>query len=272
MKIHSFTMGVMAANTYMKILDFRRIPAEEDRKRKYPCLNFTHHSSWLHLVIFLVGFGMVLFVLFIGHSSFAAPYSWTMTENAVYFMLTRPAYVLGTWMILFVFFTGGFTFGKAFMSRAIFRVLGKLSFEAALITPLMIQLIYSQLANGLFIQFNKVLELGFGNIICVMTASIILYIMFEFPFKRIIDFTLLPHVSHDEAYHLSHVRNANAHHSIYEGGKSSHVLDSLSPLQENCKIRQGKSILVEQVESFMESVESKTTDDFNNQSHRSSIR
>lgn len=190
----------------MKILDFRRIPDEEERKKKYPCLNFTHHSNILHSIMFLTGLALVLFNLFIGHSAFEKPYSWTMTENAMYFTFTRPTYVLGIWLILFTFFTGGFTFGKAFLGRAIFRVLGKLAFEAALITPLMIQLIYSQLPDGLFIQFNKVLELGFGNLICVMAASIVLYIFFEFPFKRVIDFTLLPLVSHDEALHLGHVR------------------------------------------------------------------
>lgn len=50
------------------------------------------------------------------------------------------------------------------------------------------------------------LELGCGNIICVMAASIVLYIFFEYPFRRIIDFTLLPFVSHDEVLHLGFVR------------------------------------------------------------------
>lgn len=105
----------------------------------------------MHSALFLTGFALVLTNLLIGHSAYAAPYSWSMTENALFFALGRPTYVLGLWLILLVFFTGGFTFGKAFMGRSIFRVLGKLAFEAALITPLMIQLIYSQLENGLFI-------------------------------------------------------------------------------------------------------------------------
>lgn len=138
LKIHSFSLGIVAAHVYMKILDFRRIPEEEDRKKKYPCLNFIHHSNLAHSILFLLGFALVLTALLIGHSAFAAPYSWSMTENAIYFTLSRPAYVCGIWLILFVFFTGGFTFGKAFMGRAVFRVLGKLAFEAALITPLMI--------------------------------------------------------------------------------------------------------------------------------------
>ena len=74
-----------------------------------------------------------------------------MAQNAVFFGASRCGYALGIWLIIFVFWTGGFTFGKAFMSRAIFRVLGKLAFESALITPLMVQLIYSQLPNGLFV-------------------------------------------------------------------------------------------------------------------------
>ena len=109
-----------------------------------------------------------------------------MAENAAYFGVARIGYVTGIYLILFVFFTGGFTLGKAFMGRAIFRVLGKLAFESALITPMMVQLIYSQLPNGLFVQFNKVLELGLGNVVCVLFVSIFLYLLFEYPFSRLI--------------------------------------------------------------------------------------
>lgn len=131
-------MGVTAALIYMKILDFRRITDEEARKAKYPILNFVHHSNLAHTILFLVGFALILVNLLIGHSAIAAPYSWNMEENAAYFTLTRPTYALGIHMILFVFWTGGFTFGKVFMGRPIFRVLGKLAFESALITPLMV--------------------------------------------------------------------------------------------------------------------------------------
>ena len=189
-KFTSFAMGIMAARIYMRVLSFRHQPEEEERKKRHPCLNKLHKSAILHSVMFLIGFGLVLFNLLIGHSAIASPYSWNMTENAVYFSLTRSTYVLGVWLILFTFFTGGFTLGKAFMGRTIFRVLGKLTIESALITPMMVQLIYSQLPNGLFVQFNKVLELGLGNVVCVMVASFGLYLLFEYPFRRLIEFSL----------------------------------------------------------------------------------
>ena len=84
MKVHSFAFGVVAAHIYMKILDFRRIPEEEDRKRKYPCINYMHHSNVLHSMMFIIGLALVLFALMIGHSAFASPYSWSMTENALF--------------------------------------------------------------------------------------------------------------------------------------------------------------------------------------------
>lgn len=207
----------------MKILDFRRLPDEESRKAKYPLINFMHHSNVTHVIMFLLGFGLVMFNLLIGHSAIAAPYSWSQAENVASFILMRPLYVFGIWLILFVFFTGGFTFGKAFLARTIFRVLGKLAFESALITPLMVQLIYSQLPNGLFVQFNKVLELGIGNVVCVMFASILLYLIFEYPFKRIIDFTLMPYCSHDEALHLRYLRRK--FNAPYHNGQSAPFMD-----------------------------------------------
>lgn len=102
-----------------------------------------HESKILHAVMFLFGFLLVATAFMICHPAIAKPYSWTMAQNAAYFGTARFFYVLGIYLMLFVFFTGGFTLGKAFMGRAIFRVLGKLAFESALITPMMVQLIYS---------------------------------------------------------------------------------------------------------------------------------
>mmetsp|Transcript_15189 Transcript_15189/g.19243 ORF Transcript_15189/g.19243 Transcript_15189/m.19243 type:complete len:231 (-) Transcript_15189:675-1367(-) len=137
-KLHTFGAGITAAFWYMKILSFRRISEDRERKMRHPVIASMHESNLLHAVMFLLGFAIVLTTLLISHQAVAAPYSWSMAENAAYFGIARLGYVVGLYLMLFVFFTGGFTFGKAFMSRAIFRVLGKLAFESALITPMMV--------------------------------------------------------------------------------------------------------------------------------------
>ena len=130
--------GVFAAHCYMKILDFRRIPDEESRRKAHPIINYMHHSTLIHTLMFLLGIAIIFFCLLYPHTAIAHPYSWTMTENIISMALQRPVYVAGIWLIMFVFFTGGLTFGKALLMRPIFRATGKLTFEAALITPLMV--------------------------------------------------------------------------------------------------------------------------------------
>jgi len=142
-KVASFTIGVAAARLYMKILNYRKLADDNERKQVYPFLDRLHHSSCLHGLMLAAGLGLIAMNLLIGHSAIAAPYSWSMAANVAYYTLTRPSYVIGVFLVLFVFFSGGFTFGKEFLGLPVFRVLGKLCYEAALITPLMIQLIYS---------------------------------------------------------------------------------------------------------------------------------
>jgi len=137
-KLTSFAIGIYAAHFYMKILSYRRIEDAQERKKSHPCIDRMHHSKLLHAFMLTVGLLLVATNLLIGHAAIASPYSWSMTDNVLYYTLTRPTYVIGLFLILFVFFTGGFTFGKEFMGRSLFRVLGKLTYEAAVITPLMI--------------------------------------------------------------------------------------------------------------------------------------
>ena len=154
----------------------------------------------------LVGFSIVLFCLLIGHSAIKAPYSWPDWLNTLYFCTSRWIYVGAVMLILFSIFTGANEIFKVFLSRPLFLVMGKLSFEACLITPLMVQIIYSTQAEGVFVSFNKVLELGIGNVFCVLIGAFFIYIVFEFPIKRLVQMTCNKKLNHDEVYHLRFLR------------------------------------------------------------------
>ena len=210
-KFPAMFVGITSAFFYLQILAYRRCESDAERSEKFRILDKLHRSNLIQAIMFLVGLGLVWNALLFGHSAIKAPYSWSMASNIAYNCLTRISFSAGNFLQLFVFFLSGFTSGKAFLSRPLFLVMGKLCFITGLITPIMVQLIYSTLPDGLFVSFNKVLELGLGNVCCVMIAAFLLYLLFEFPFRRLIEYTLLPLVSHDDIYHLSHVRQkANA--------------------------------------------------------------
>jgi hypothetical protein len=124
-----------------------------------------------------------------------------MLKNACYYTLVHLLYALCNILAIFLIFCGGFPIARAFLSRPFFIGLGKLTFVTALITPIMVQLIYSQLPEGLFIYFFGVQQLGIGNVICVMMAGLALYLLFEFPFRRLLQWSVLPKISSDKRKH-----------------------------------------------------------------------
>ena len=127
----------------MQILEYRKVDSDEDRSRRFPILDKLHRSNIIQGVMFLLGIGLVWNSLLIGHSAIAHPYSWTNGENIAYNTLTRISFAFGNFLQLFVFFLSGFSSLKIFMSRPLFLVMGKLCYITGLITPIMVQLIYS---------------------------------------------------------------------------------------------------------------------------------
>jgi hypothetical protein len=124
-----------------------------------------------------------------------------MFKNACYYTFVHTLYSFANIIALFLIFCGGFPMARAFLARPFFIGLGKLTFVTALITPIMVQLIYSQLPEGLFVYFIGVQELGIGNVICVMMAGLTLYLLFEFPMKRLLQWSVLPAISSDKRKH-----------------------------------------------------------------------
>jgi len=51
-----------------------------------------------------------------------------------------------------------------------------------------------------------VLELGLGNVIFVMAASLTLYLLFEWPFRNLLTLALLKKCSYEDSLHLAYLR------------------------------------------------------------------
>ena len=143
MKTASFAIGIIFADLYIQVLKYRMLKDDEERKSSYPKLHRFIESDILKNIVLLLSIGCILLGLFICHSAIAKPYSWSMLENILFYTLVHSLYAAGNITILWVIFCGGATFAKAFLSRPFFLSLGKLCFITALITPIMVQLIYS---------------------------------------------------------------------------------------------------------------------------------
>lgn len=144
-----------------------------------------------------IGVVLVFTNLLISYSATKEPYSWTMTENMLFYGLTRPAYSLGCFLIFYAIIVGHFNIGKISLTNDYFRAIGKLSFESALIHPIIIMMLYGSTQGGLYLTVWSVLYFGIGNVISIAIAGFVIFMVFEYPAKRLIQWTLIPQVSHD---------------------------------------------------------------------------
>lgn len=101
-------------------------------------------------------------------------------------------------MILVPIFLGNFDIGKLFFMNSVWRAMGKLTFETALIYPLVIVAYVAQSQMGFYLTTANNLMTGFGNIASCLIFGTFVYILVEYPSRKIIQYTVMPMISHDE--------------------------------------------------------------------------
>ena len=76
--------------------------------------------------------------------------------------------------------------------------MGKIAFECALISPLVISLLYDRTMSGIYITVNEGVSFLAGNIISNLLLAIILYLIIEYPAQQIIKMSIGNDISHDK--------------------------------------------------------------------------
>lgn len=143
----------------------------------------------------------ILFALFIGFTAINSPYSWSMAFNAFYYTGLHIIWVFANAFVVLMLLFNGFPTTKRYLSRPFFIGAGKLCYTTSLITPLMIQLIYAQYPDGLFEAMVGVNEYAIGNVFMILFVGMLLYLLFEFPFRRLLEWSVLASISNDKAKH-----------------------------------------------------------------------
>lgn len=201
MKTGALAIGVMFADLYLQLLKYRALASDEERQATYPKMHYFKTRLWLRKVILLVCLGVCVFTLLIGYSAINDPYLWSMTFNAFYYTGMHMMWVFANAIAIHFVLMGGLPSVSGFLSKPFFIASGKLCFVTALISPIMIQFIYSQLPEGLFLAMVGVNALGIGNIIFILFVGMIMYLLFEFPMRRMLEWSVLPKLSSDKEKH-----------------------------------------------------------------------
>ena len=125
------------------------------------------------------------------------PYSWSTTQNVLYYGFSRIAFSISCMLIFLAIVTGHFNIGKKALSNPYFTAMGKLTFIAALIFPIIIMYYCGSGENALYLSFLSVFQMGVGNILCELLSAFVIYMVVEYPLKNLLRRTLFPKLSHD---------------------------------------------------------------------------
>ena len=98
--------------------------------------------------------------------------------------------------ILYTVFMGHFNFAKSLLIHPYSRAIGKICFEAALVTPIVITLLYFGQDNSVYLTNPNSLIFGTGHIVVTALVGFLLFIFVEYPLQTAINILISNRLSH----------------------------------------------------------------------------
>lgn len=198
--LQNIGFGVGMGMFYWEILAYRKMQVAEEREQKYPIISKIHASPAIGAACNGIGNLIIMANLFAPYTCTVDPMSSSRTANAVYYGLSRPSWVLGVFLVLIAIFTGHFQFAKGILSGGNFRYMAKATPICTLVLIIIIDGIFEsdQMQSGLDLTFSTCLIYGLGFALTAYIIGCLLLLLFEFPLRRLYQFTLLPLLSHDK--------------------------------------------------------------------------
>uniref|UniRef100_A0A7S3IWR1 Acyltransferase 3 domain-containing protein n=1 Tax=Strombidium inclinatum TaxID=197538 RepID=A0A7S3IWR1_9SPIT len=220
-KTANIGFAFIMVDIYFQILAYRKVKASAEKSLKFPVLHKIHTKGWLGNLILLGGLALIFTNFFFCTHWNADPMDATKFGNAIYYGLSRPLWILGVAMVLFSIFTGHFGKAKAFLSTNNMRIIAKSVAIGTVLEMAVAQGLFNSYATpeGISLTFPTCLLFGLGFIMCTMVVAVILMILIEFPFTRLIQNFLTPYISHDPllAKHYAKTQEPEKKPSLLEG-------------------------------------------------------
>jgi hypothetical protein len=99
---------------------------------------------------------------------------------------------------------GHFNSGLRSLKNTYFRAFGKFSFLGAIISPVIVNLLYCGSEEEIYLSNPTATNLGAGNIICICLAVFPMYLIIEFPITRLVNVLLTSRVLHTDLLQKAH--------------------------------------------------------------------
>lgn len=157
-----------------------------------------HIKPYIGIALNVPALALIVFSLVSHKSAAASPYKWDQWLNNLYWALNRSLFVIGAMVILFTMLIGQFNCGMRCLRGTYFRAFGRLTFICAIISPVVIFLMYYGRSQAIYLTGMTSNNIGAGNVMCVLLAAIPVYLIIEYPINRLTQVLIAKRLGHHE--------------------------------------------------------------------------
>ena len=110
---------------------------------------------------------------------------YTNSENVAYYATRSILYVFATGYLIFAYNTGLYEANVRVFGSVYFRAMGRLTYVAALFGPVMFFMFAFGAQKAVYLTYYGIIHIHFGLLISMYLSALLIYLMIEYPFKKI---------------------------------------------------------------------------------------
>lgn len=124
------------------MLPYRQLRSEEEKAEKYPHTHRWITRPWISYLVNLGALAVIGVTLTRSYQANINAYQWKQISNDFYYGFNKLAFVAAMMMLVLTILLGHGQTGKNTFQNSYVRAFGKLAYDAALVSPIVITFLY----------------------------------------------------------------------------------------------------------------------------------
>jgi hypothetical protein len=149
--------GILFGILYFEILKYRKLPTIEEKQATYPKIHALHQYKNLSIFLNFLSLAAIFFSLADSFEANKDPYKWPQWLNNMFWACNRILHNFGSMYILLSMFLGHFNCGMRSLRNPYFRGLGRLTFVGAIVSPVILNIMYMGCEKAIYLTNPTVL-------------------------------------------------------------------------------------------------------------------
>ena len=184
-KFPSVALGCWFGSFYLRLLEYKKIETDYERKENSKIIHFFHTSKIAVVLLGIWSAGALNFTTLVPFEVNKDGYAWTTLQNSIYNALCQFGYVTSVMALLTLLFCGRLHILKIILSSPIWRPFSKLTLAAYLFYPIIIMRVYVGLNESVYLGIINIAYLFFYNLVMTYLAALAVYLIIQGPMQNI---------------------------------------------------------------------------------------